>query len=189
MLATTLLFAALLAAFSQDGPRVSARLSSTSAGVGETVVLEVAVEGAGAAVNITAPRIPQGLLLVGTQDFTEMHISFPGARTQTRRREYALQASIPGRFRIPPTIITIGNKSYRTNAVELEVTGAAQPRSIASSDDAWLRAVMNPETVYVGQQSTLTVEAGFSEEVRVRLTRPPIFEAPSPTGFWVQDVP
>ncbi|MGQ0562386.1 MAG: BatD family protein [Gemmatimonadota bacterium] len=187
MVLATLLCATLLAG--QQEPRVSARLSTTSAAVGATVVLEVVVEDASGSVSIGAPRLPQGIALIGTQDFTEMHISFPGGRRQTRRREYALQPATPGRFRIAPIVVTSGSRSYRTNAVELVVTGAAQPRSIASTEDAWLRASMQPETVYVGQQSTLTVEAGFSEDVRVRLTRPPVFEAPSPTGFWVQDVP
>lgn len=182
---------ALLAvpATSQDGPRVSAQLSTGSAAVGETVVLEIKVEGAASGVDITMPRIPTGLVFQGSQDFTEMHISFPGGRTETRRRELSLLAQAPGRYTIAPVTIRIGNKSYRTNALELTVSGSSQPRSLQAADDAWLRATMQPETVYVGQQTTLTVEAGFSEDVRVRLSRPPVFELPSPTGFWAQDVP
>ncbi len=181
--------ALLVAGSLQDGPRVSARISATSVGVGEAVVLSIVVENASADAQIDAPRLPGGLELVGTQDFTEMQYSIPGGRQLTRRREFALQTSRPGRFRIPPVVVSIDNKAYRTNAVEVVVTGSAQPRSIESSDEAWLRAAMRPETVYVGRQSTLTVTAGFSEDVRMRLTRPPVFDTPSPTGFWVQDVP
>jgi hypothetical protein len=186
----TLLLATLLSHPAQDQPRVSARLSSTNAVVGETIVFEVLVENATGDVGIGAPRLPPGLSLVGTQDFTEMHVSFPGGRTQIRRREYALQVAAPGRFRIPPVDVQIGNKSYRTSAVEVvAAAGSSQPRSVQSNDEAWLHAVMRPETVYVGQQSTLTVEAGFSEEIRTRLTRPAVFDIPSPTGFWVQEIP
>jgi tetratricopeptide (TPR) repeat protein len=190
MILPALLAAALLASgFTQDAPRVSARLSATTVGIGEPVIFEIVVEGGSDDIAIGAPAFPPGLALQGTQDFTEMHFSLPGGRKQTRRREFALYATAPGRLRIPPVTITIGNTSYRTNAVELQVSGVAAPRSVESTDDAWLRATMQPETVYVGQQSTLTVEAGFSEEVRSRLTRPPVFDTPSPTGFWVQDVP
>ncbi|HEX6558240.1 MAG TPA: BatD family protein [Longimicrobiales bacterium] len=179
----------LLAATPGQAPRVSARLSTTTAAVGETVTLDVIIEDASDDVDIAQPRIPSGLDLVGTQDYTEMQYSIPGGRHLTRRREFVIQASMPGRFRIPPVIVTVGRKAYRSNALEILVTGTAQSRTFESSDDAWLHATMRPETVYVGQQSTLTVEAGFSEDVRTRLTRPPVFDTPSPTGFWVQDVP
>src|SRR5687767_3318940 len=147
MLFRTLLLATLLAHPAQDQARVSARLSSTNVVVGETIVFEISVENATGDVGIGAPNLPPGLVLVGTQDFTEMHVSFPGGRTQTRRREFALQVASPGRFRIPPVDVQIGNKAYRTNAVEVVVsTGSGLPRSVQSSDEAWLRAVMRPET-------------------------------------------
>lgn len=189
MIFQSLLFAVVLASPMQDAPRVTARLSSTNVAVGEMVVLQVSVERATDAVDIGALRLPPGLVLAGRQDFTQTQISIPGGRTLTRRRDHTLQAAAPGRYRIPPVDVRIGNRTYRTNAVEIVVTGVAQPRSIQSGTSAWLNATMYPDTVYVGQQSTLRIEAGFSEEVRVRLTRPPVFEAPSPTGFWVQDVP
>src|SRR5688572_18031200 len=187
MILQTLLLATMLAA--QDGPRVSARLSTTSVAVGDVVVLEISVQQASGSVQIGSAQLPAGLVLMGTQDFTQTQITLPGGRTQTRRRDYTLQAAAPGRYRIPPVEITVGSDVFRTKAVELVVTGTARPRSVESNDDVWLNATMQPETVYVGQQSTLTVEAGFSEDVRVRLTRPPVFDTPSPTGFWVQDVP
>lgn len=190
MLLTSLFSALMLTTgVTQDAPRVSARLSSTSAAIGETIVYEVTVENASGDVDIGSPRFPSGLVMEGTQDFSEMHISFPGGRSVTRRREFALRASAPGRFMIPSVAVRLGNRTYRTNAVELTIAGARPPRSYESSDEAWLRATMHPETVYVGQQSTLLVEAGFSEELRVRLTRPPVFDIQPPSGFWVQDVP
>lgn len=189
MLLRSVLSVLLLAAVPVQGPRVSARLSTTTAAVGETVTLDVIIEDATGDVDIPQPRIPQGLELVGTQDYTEMQYSFPGGRHLTRRREFLIYAASPGRFRIPPVVVTVGPKAYRSNALELVVTGTPQSRALESTDDAWLHAAMHPDTVYVGQQSTLTVEAGFSEDVRTRLTRPPVFDTPSPTGFWVQDIP
>jgi TolA-binding protein len=190
MLFQNILYAVLLAIGpTQNEPRVSARVSNSTPNVGETFLLEVIVQAATDDADIRAPRIPPGLDIVGTQDYSETQFTIPGGRHQTRRREFALLAAAPGRFRIPPIDVVIGRRSYRTNAVEVVVSGSPQPRTLTSTNEAWLHATMRPETVYVGQQSTLIVEAGFSDEVRVRLTRPPVYDTPSPTGFWVQDIP
>src|SRR3569833_176789 len=95
MLLKAIATALLLVAPAQNGPRVSARLSSNTAGVGETITLDVVVEDASNDVDIGAPRLPAGLDLVGTQDYTEMQYSFPGTRHLTRRREFAIQVSAP----------------------------------------------------------------------------------------------
>lgn len=175
----------------QSGLRVSAQVSSNNVVVGEAFSLQVTVENANDDVDIGLPRVPAGMQIVGTQDFSETQFSIPGGRRQIRRREYAIVATRPGRVQIPGIVVTVGRRSYRTNAIDLMVSGSAQPQPSLGSgnEDVWLKASMNPETVYVGQQSTLTVQAGFSDELRARLTRPPAFDTPSPTGFWVQDVP
>src|SRR5687767_7426223 len=104
-----ILCAAVLAmAGSQDAPQVTARVSATSVAVGEAVVLEIAVTNASGDVQIGTPQIPPGLDLGGTQDFTEMQFSMPGGRRVTKRREYALVARSPGRYRIAPVVVTIG---------------------------------------------------------------------------------
>lgn len=169
--------------------RVSAQLSTNTVSIGETFTLQIVVENASGNIDISDPAIPPSLNVIGTQDFSEMQFSLPGGRREVRRREFALMAVQPGRFRIPSIVVVVGRRAYKTNPLDLVVTGAPPAKSVAGNSETWLRAMMQPETVYVGQQSTLTVEAGFSEEVRVRLTRPPAFDTPSPQGFWVQDVP
>ncbi|HUP90509.1 MAG TPA: BatD family protein [Longimicrobiales bacterium] len=189
MLLQSILAAALLITAPQNGPRVRASVSPYTLSAGETVMFSVTVENVTDDVDIGNPRVPRGLDIIGTQDYTEMSYSIPGGRNLTRRREFALMASQPGRLAIPGVVVRVGNRSYTTNAVVVIVTDAAQPRSLPTSSDVFVRATMRPETVYVGQQSTLNVEAGYSDEVRARLTRPPVYDTPSPTGFWVQDVP
>ena len=185
----TALLTAVLTLHPQSGPRVSAQLSANQVSVGETFTYSIIVENADADVDIGFPRLPPGLELVGTQDYTESQFSIPGGRKEIRRREFALMASQAGRYHLPSMIVTIGRRRLNTNPVDFSVGGTPQPKAVGSSADAYLRAAMSPETVYVGQQSTLTVEAGFSDEVRSRLTGPPAFDTPSPNGFFVQDVP
>jgi hypothetical protein len=128
-------------------------------------------------------------VVTGSQESTQMHFSIPGGRRRIITRELILQPMSQGRFTIPAVEVDVGGTTYRTRPVALRVTAGAMSSPTMPRDEAWLRVRMNPDTVYVGQQTTLTAEAGFSEEVRLRLTRPPIFEMPAPTGFWVQEIP
>ncbi|HEX6938304.1 MAG TPA: BatD family protein [Longimicrobiales bacterium] len=50
---------------------------------------------------------------------------------------------------------------------------------------AWLR----PDTVYVGEQLTLTAEVLVSERAQMRLRRAPEYQAPDAPGFWVHELP
>ena len=185
-----LLAALLLAAPQQDQTRVRAELSSTAVRAGETVVLAITVEtNSSADVHIKLPALPNLLVVVGSQESSQLHYSIPGGRRRVITRELVLRPAAPGTFNFPGIDIDIGGNNYRTQPLTLTVSADAAPSPSMRADEAWLSATMAPETVYVGQQATLTIEAGFSEEVRLRLARPPIFETPAPTGFWVQELP
>jgi tetratricopeptide (TPR) repeat protein len=190
MIKLPILFALLLASQSQDRTRVNAELSQPSVSVGATVALAITVETPSSAdIDIRIPHLPNLLQIVGSQESSQLHYSIPGGRRRVVTRELVLQAAAPGTVNIPAIEISVGGNIHRTRPLVLSVTGSATPNPSVSSSEAWLRVTMSPETVYVGQQTTLIAEAGFSEEVRLRLTRPPIFDVPAPTGFWVQELP
>jgi cytochrome c-type biogenesis protein CcmH/NrfG len=190
MIKLPILCALLLAAQPQDRTRVSAELSQQTAQVGETIVLAITIETPSSAdIEIRMPQLPNVVNVVGTQESTQLHYAIPGGRRRTLTREIVLQPTVEGAYEIPVIEVAVGNNLYRTRPLILRVTASAAPSPSMSSGEAWLRVTMAPETVYVGQQTTMTAEAGFSEEVRLRLTRPPIFDTPAPTGFWVQDIP
>ena len=185
-----LALALLLPAATQDRTRVHAELSQETVRMGETVVLAITVETAsGADIQIRMPQLASTLPVVGSQESSQVHYTIPGGRRRVVVRELVLQPASPGTFTIPQITVEVGGTPYRTHSLTLSVTGAAAPSPAMGGDEAWLRVSMSPETVYVGQQTTMTAEAGFSEEVRLRLTRPPIFDTPAPTGFWVQEIP
>ncbi len=190
MTGLALVFALLLPSVQQERTRVNAELSQPSLRIGETVVLSITVETAsGADVEIKLPQLPTQIRIAGTQESTHMQYSIPGGRRRVITREIILQPAQAGRFTIPEIDVAVGGNSYRTRALTLSVTATSAASPAMPGSEAWLRVTMSPDTVYVGQQTTLTAEAGFSEEVRLRLTRPPIFDTPAPTGFWVQDIP
>ena len=190
MTTLALLFALLLPLEHQDRTRVRAELSQDAARVGETIVLVISVETPSTAdIEIKLPQLPSSIVVTGSQESSQLHYSIPGGRRRVLTRELALQPASQGRFQIPAIEVVVGGTRYRTQPLNFQVTGSAASNPGLENREAWLRVDMSPDTVYVGQQTTLTAEAGFSEEVRLRLTRPPIFELPAPTGFWVHDIP
>jgi oxygen tolerance protein BatD/SH3 domain-containing protein len=182
-----LLTALLLATQQQGTPVVSAELEPSNARVGEAVILRVSVQTrGGSSPDIQPPTLPAGLDIVSTSDFTEVSLG-TGGRSSTTRREWLLMPSSSGSFVIAPIQITIGRRAYRTQALRLQVS-AAGPDVSAPDDDARVTVHMEPDTVYVGQQSTLVSEILLSPDLQMRLTRPPTYEAPAPSDFWIQEL-
>jgi hypothetical protein len=190
MSAPALVLALLLLAPQQERTRVDAQLSQNSVRVGETVALALTVETPSSAdIEFKLPQLPATLVIAGTQESTHMQYSIPGGRRRVVTRELLLRPTVAGTYNIPGVEIDVGGTMYRTRAVTLRVSNIAASSPVMPGSEAWLRVTLSPETVYVGQQTTLTAEAGFSEEARLRLTRPPIFDTPAPTGFWVHELP
>ncbi|HET9983529.1 MAG TPA: BatD family protein [Longimicrobiales bacterium] len=200
-LAMLLLPAALAA---QSRPRVGASLSAPAVRAGEEVTLEILVQTSGAAPTaIETPRLPDGLNISGTNEFSQFSFSIPGGRQRTIRRQLTLVTSRAGDFRIPPVAVRIDGAVYRTPALSLRVVGgavaAAPGRSLPPAgaptalsggpgDEVLLQSWLAPDTAYVGEQVTLRADALISEDVRSRLAAAPQYQAPSAAGFWTYDL-
>lgn len=178
----------------QDSVRVTATLSSSRIGVGDATTLQLVIETHGdAAPEIRMPVMPLELEVRGTSDFTQTQFAMPGGRSRLTRREVVLVALRAGVFRIAPVIVRVGGRVYRTQPLEVVVEDRAPlPRSgIAPSPGAGprLSLLLEPDTVFVGQQILLNAEVLFADDFRMRQTRPPSFDPPAPTDFWIQDLP
>ena len=193
MLRWLLVACAVSAANTQQDVRVSASLSSASVLTGATVVLEVRVETQGIVpVRVNLPPLPASISIVGTQDFTQDQMRVPGGRTRIVQRNMILLPSRSGKFLIPTIPVEVDGTTYRTAPLELEVVpgGAlAEPPRSDSDGDIRLMASLDRDTVYVGDQTILDVEALFPRDLRQRQTRPATFETPSPSGFWLMEMP
>ncbi|HEX7051655.1 MAG TPA: BatD family protein [Longimicrobiales bacterium] len=193
----------------QEAPRVWATLSEQSIPVGNTVVLELNVQTQGPAPDeITLPRLPSALEVVGTRDYSQFQFSLPGGRSRLVRREIVLRADAAGHYRIPPITVRIEGRRYQTQALALTVTaasggagGAARPGAAVArpprsggfargpEDEVLFRAELTPDTAYVGQQVTLDAEVMISEDAQFRLRGAPEYLPPTASGFWVRDLP
>lgn len=171
--------------------KVSQTLSAATIAVGETVTLQIDVQTAGAMPEaIDVPPLPGPLRVVASQNSSQLSVTVPGGRTQIVQRHIVLMAGAPGAYDIPASTITVEGRQYRTNALQLRVEGtqAGDPSAgSSSSDGVRLRVRLTPDTVYVGEQAILEVEAFFPRDLRQRQSRPASFETPSPPGFWVID--
>ncbi|CAN5866652.1 hypothetical protein BH23GEM9_BH23GEM9_10670 [soil metagenome] len=184
---------AALAVTAQDPVRVEASLSSDRIAVGETTTLTVSVETRGARPDpIRTPPLPPELDVIGTSDFSQTSVAVPGGRFRSTRREFVIAASERGIYRIPAVTVIVDGTTYRTEQLLLTVSGSAYSGpggSVASAAASSLRVWVNSDTVFVGQQVLLHAEVTFAEDMRTRQSRPPAFDPPAPTGFWVQDLP
>lgn len=122
--ALAFLFLTFLAASSVAAQEVVAGLSSNQAAVGEPVQLVVTVRGARGA------DVPQTLSVNG------LRINLAGRSTQFEMRNFKMSSTLTytyiivpqfeGNFTIPSFDVTIEGKTYRTQAMHLSVSGAAQ---------------------------------------------------------------
>lgn len=189
-----------------DTVGVAVQLSQQRVPAGEIVVLDVTIATPGAAPDdIRLPQFAGGLELVGSRRYDEYAVRFPGGRVRTTRLEVHLRPRRPGRYAIPPVIVVYDGRRFSSRALQLEVVdaGSAQAlpgygvpdvegfsRSAVGPDaEALLRARLEPDTVWVGQQATLIVEALVSNELRARLRRAPEYLTPQVAGMWTQDLP
>lgn len=183
----------LLALHAQDPVRVGARLTDEEIHAGETTILRIDVETDGPRAQFRQfQSLPPGIEVVGTRDYDQRQFSLPGGTRRFITRELVLQARAPGRYRIPSLEVVVDGDVYATSSLLLTVTSAAtRPRgeTRGGEDGVMVRAWLDSDTVFVGQQVTLEVEALFSQDARMRLRRAPEYEAPNPPGFWVHELP
>jgi hypothetical protein len=182
----------LLALVAQDPVQVRARLQQEAIRAGEVTVLRVDVETTGAPARIGSfSSLPPGLVVESTRSFDQRQFGIPGGTRRFISREFVLRARAEGRFRVPSLEVTVDGRRYSTGSNLLTVMPAARAPAEPSGDGEGvvLRAWLDADTVTVGEQVTLEAEALFSPDARLRLRRAPEYEAPSPSGFWIQDVP
>jgi hypothetical protein len=191
---STILLLIAAAALGQEPVRVGATLSSPTVHVGETAVLEISVATHGTEPDsVVMPILPPGLQSVSTADFSESQFSMPGGRSQILRRQIGLVARGAGRYQIPAVAVWVRGRRYVTPALVLTVSGAPSPRMAfkgrGPGEEVVLQASATPQSVFVGEQVTLHVDALFSEDVRSRLRSAPEYQPPNPSGFWVYELP
>jgi hypothetical protein len=164
--------------------QVRAELVPQSARAGDPIVLRVTAEARGERPRIAAPALPNGLAVVGTSESSSTSISTSG-RAYALVREYVLMGGQAGTYAIPPIKVEIDGEGRLTAQLVLRLSSSA---NAAITRDALLTARLQPDTVYVGQQATLVGEILVTPDLQMRLARPPTYEMPAPSEFWIQEL-
>lgn len=195
-------------------PEVTVTLDAmpTEARVGDTMRLEVRVQTRGGRIqDLKLPDLQKypELEIISHQTMRPMQFSFGfGSGVQMESsfaNVYVLRPTVPGTFEFSPAVAKVDGKVYRSKPLTLVVyAGAgdahgaagpsAEPHAAVDSElsgarydpRAFLRTVVEPDEVYIGQQVDVTVYL----YTRVRLSPQSLVPGkPSMDGFWVHDDP
>jgi hypothetical protein len=202
------------AATAAAAPEVTVTLDATprEVRVGEVMQLEVSVRARGGRIQSLDLRdlekYPE-LEIISRQTVRPMQFSFGFGSTVQKESSitnvFVLRPTIAGTFEFAPAVAKVDGEIYRSGPLTLVVhpgsgdaTGGADP---AAADDAtvdselsgaryderaFLRTVVEPKEVYIGQQVNVTVYL----YTRLRLSPQSVMpHKPSMDGFWVHDEP
>lgn len=194
-------------------PEVSVTLdaSPTEARVGEMIRLEVRVRVRGGSIDDLQlndlKKYPE-LEIVSHQTVRPMQVSFgfgSGVQVESSLAHvYVLRPAAPGEYEFSPAVAIVDGKRYASQALSLVVLpGTGMPGTPSAPTDpevdvdselsgarfdkrAFLRTVVEPRNVYVGQQVNVTVYL----YTRLRLGPQSVVPSkPRMDGFWVYDDP
>ena len=202
------------AATARAEPEVTVTLDATPAEVrvGEATRLEVRVRARGGRIqNLELndlKKYPE-LEIVSHQTMRPMQFSFgfgSGVQKESSITNiFVLRPTVAGTYEFGPAVAKVDGKSYRSTPLTLVVlpaggdTGggadqAAAPDATVDAEltgarydeRAFLRTVVEPDEVYIGQQVNVTVYL----YTRLRLSPQSVIPSkPSMDGFWVHDDP
>src|SRR5213594_806395 len=177
--------AAILVASSSfaDPPSVTAVLSNSEAGVGETVELQIKVTGPGDA------QPPEEISVDG------MEIHATGQSRQFEIHNFATSSSVTynytilplraGRFTIPPQTVRAGGNLLKTPELILNVADSAgrssgartsrgaQSQPVSARDLLFAELIVPKKVAYVGEIVPVQIRMGFDPRIRPRLIEPP----------------
>jgi hypothetical protein len=210
-----LMFAALpWAATAAAEPEVSVSLDATpsEARVGDTIRLEVRVRARGGRIQglelSDLEKYPE-LEIISQQTVRPMQFSFgfgSGVQMESSLANiFILRPTVAGTYDLSPAVAKVDGKVYRSAPLTLlvhpgagGVTGTADSGQAPDAavdgelsgahydERAFLRTVVEPDEVYIGQQVNVTVYL----YTRLRLSPQSVIPGkPSMDGFWVHDDP
>ena len=176
-----LLFIFSLALPAWAAPRVSATLSSPSIAVGESVDMEINIEGDVRA-DAPAPPVVDGLEYHGANQSSQMSIIGTQV-TQRSTHTFRFVGRREGKFVIPSVAVTAGGQQVNTEPLTLTVKAGAPARS--AGDIAF--AVIEPlkAKAFVGEDIGVVIRGYLDAGVRWNALDKPQFTA---DGFNMRDI-
>ena len=166
-----------------DSPSVTAVLSNSEAGVGETVRLQIRVTG-GRNADVPEHIAVDGLEInrTGTSQHFEMN-NFNV--TSSVMYDYTILPMKAGTFKIPPQTIHVAGKSLNTPELTLHVVDSPNGTARSSRDTqttttsklAFAELIVPKKTAFVGEMIPAEIRLGFDPR-----SRPRLLDGPEITG-------
>ncbi|QQR89462.1 MAG: protein BatD [Myxococcales bacterium] len=186
---------------------LSMEVDQNSVTAGSTFTLEVRADVKGAdADGLKLPDLGE-FEIVGHQLSKPMQFSFSfgtgGAHRNVQSsivHTFSLRApGHSGNFTLGPASLRLGRQTYRSNVVAIRVTGSAPSSSstlttapptsnsdmVNYDDKAFVRAVIDKESLYLGEQATVSIYLYIRGSLR---SSPTVTQEASANGFWTQDL-
>lgn len=114
-------------------------------------------------------------------------------KTNTHTYSFYLRAIKEGTYTLPAATITVNKQKVKSNTATIEVTkdnsvvtggGNSTKDATANAKDAFLEAVPNKMSAYIGEQIILTYKIYYT----IPISNLSISKAPSYSGFWTKDI-
>jgi len=165
---------------------VTASLDARQVLVQESFTWTLEVQGSNSMPNIRLGDIDKIALLSGPMQSSNYSI-VNGKTTSKKSITYTFVAMEPGKVVFPAVEVRLGNKTYKTQALKLEIVAARTGRGNqgAASQTVFMRAIPSKSSVYVGEPLTIRYKL-FS---KVGIYNYKIEKLPDAVGFWAEDVP
>lgn len=174
--------------------RVTASIDSEVIGIEDQLRLTITVSGRESG-NVNAPRIGdvRGFRVVAGPDVSSRLQWADGEARNWKAFSYVLLPEKEGQFTIAPIEVAIENRIFRTEPLQVRVTSAPQkrspvqrkmPRPVPDPENVFVRAELDRDTAYQGQQVTLS----YLVYTTVSISGIDLHESPPLNGFWVEDL-
>ncbi len=114
---------------------------------------------------------------------------------------FHLQAEKKGSYTLKPASVVVKGKTYQSNRLKIEVAEGSSPQNnqrqrparqqqntqkqALTSDDLFMKAVVNKSNPYIGEQITVT----FRIYTGVTIADYAISKQPAANGFWTESIP
>ncbi len=168
-----------------------ATASATTVAAGEQFEVSFTLTGndPNAGRKFQAPKFDNFVVMSGPNQSTSMKW-INGQVTATITYTYILYARTTGTFTIQPASIEYSGKTLKTNPLTITVTSAQAKKhenkpenTVDVGDNIFIRAIINKNRAYVGEQITLTYKLYF----RATISGYDLIKAPTYEGFWSED--
>lgn len=174
----------------------TAKLSHSKVEVGQRFQLTFTINSNGG--QFRAPNFGNLRMLSGPNQSQSMQ-NINGRVSRTTSISYIFTAQEPGTVTINPATINVGNKTYKTKTLKLEVVkqdpnGANATRNNQNqrkkdgqeiSDYTFMRAIVNKRSAYVGENVAVTFKIYSQLPIKQFMG---MEKTPSLSGFWQQEI-